>query len=304
MGKNKFKQIKFNELGNGSAVVPPKKPQKPRTTYIPTRDVLGYLDEPRTIQEVMTRIGYANRNSAASALWRLQRDNLITKLSNGLFVAVNAGMKTFNVGELSEQELSEKGLLKFKQDQLVKPTPAPAHGKRYKSPSALTIKSYKQRSNAIVEYCAVPRTTGEVLTGFGYTSHNGARFILNDLVTNGRLRRIGRGVYQATEPSTVPTPATLDVIEGHKGQQLGREDMPGTAFVFENDHYPTPEDLTTPAPPAPEPSWLLTQVTARAKDYLWSKPDQDQDYEWFNNEQTRSSVLHSFIDWISQQETK
>lgn len=143
--------------------------------YVRKEDVLAYLSESRTLQEIVSRFGYNSLASAYSVVTRLMKEGLATNLGHGIYVGTASNVKTFNAGQLSEKELQEKGLEAFKRNSVEQPQeemkPEEKKPEKYSiRMRGIKIKGHKARFKAIIEFCSVPRSAAEVGAEFGYAT--------------------------------------------------------------------------------------------------------------------------------------
>lgn len=258
-------------------------------TVTTKQEILDYLAEARSLTEIQQRFDYASLNSAYFAVYKLMKDLKVQSLGHGLYVSTNAGVKTFNVQGLSEQELQKRGLEAYQNKINAEKTKAIAKGttdSRFKK--HVTIKSVNARMDAIVAFCATPHTAIEIAERFGYTSSASANEMLRKLGYSGELdvvsKRHGQYLYQSGE---IIKPKKL--VEKAPKAELSTDEFETMLEM------PQPE---TPALPVPRllSSNDLQQLAMR---YLW----ESETLTGYSTN-TPEKILKAFVKWANEQEGK
>lgn len=234
---------------------------------ISSKELVSYLHEAHTVLEVQKRFDYATLRSAYLAIHRLIRKLEVQGLGHGLYAAVGAGVNSFNVGDLSERELQERGLAAYQNK--IKAEKSVVLRKQVK------IKSVAGRQAAIVEFCATPQTSMEIAQHLNYTSPESAQQMLAGLVNSGRLQIVGKakgGRFLYQSPPEIMQPAT---------------EMPNIEQAV-----PVIEEAEAPQF-NPFASEDLQQLAMR---YIWE----------MNNAETFTAIgpIKAFIEWANKQEGK
>lgn len=248
--------------------------------------LLGYLSEARTIQEVMVRFGYVSLNTAYQAISRLLKTKEVSNVGHGLYVSNVAGVTEFNLGQLSEHDLQERGLDAFNAH--LRATKGSRQAPR---PSKVTISSWKDRKKAIAAFCRTPKTRTEIAKEFGYsdpTSVSGMVLALEEdgLVTTKKGPR-GTYLYQQVKPevaTVLPKPAP--VMQEPSVEELPHhsEDEDTSEPIIEHDHI-------NPEPQPKAPKLTLTQHAAQ---YAWEHKLSDYD----------STSLRTYVAFMEYVEAK
>lgn len=155
---------------------------KDRGSFTTREELLGYLNEARTIQEIMGRFNYKTLSSTYAVLYPHLKASRIINLGHGLYVSASAGVKTFNVGDLDERELQERGLAAFKQRQ------------QESASTRLVSSDYslKERKEAVIDYLSEPHTIAEIQAYFSYGSPGTVRNLMNRYEVDGKVGEMPR----------------------------------------------------------------------------------------------------------------
>lgn len=262
-------------------------------------DLFKYLAEPRTIQEVMARFSYGSLHSAYMTLHHHIKSGLIINLGHGLYVAAQAGATSFNVADLSEHELQERGLEAFKanleskkeQIEITKGEGGMEKAEQSRRTGMgnrgvkrhLKIKAHSDRFEAIEAFLQTPRTVEEVQEHIGYAGYASAHARVRAMEYEGTIEGDGSRAPKLVWSSKRGLSAT-DARAEYKDRVNGPLHQPGQQMVADQkreaeiaahiDHSIT---HGTPVPPTtPQPVSSTTRlgelgpvVERIAKDYIW-----------------------------------
>jgi hypothetical protein len=252
-------------------------------SFAPTAELLEYLAQSRTIREVAQKFSYSSDNAAYQALRWLLRKGEVARVGHKQYAATSFGVSTFNLNQLSEKDLQEKGLEAFKKNQKPEATP---HYNLY------TLSS-RQRQEAIVKFCSEPRPSTEIAKKFGYATTSGIDNIMKTLMKAKKVTvlpyRAGLAfVYQETKAYKA-TQKNTDEIKELAGVDEHESPEPAFQLVTEKGgkiHFEKPEPVTY----IPEKH----TVTDYAMKYSWE------------NDLTGDAraILKDFIKWVDEQENK
>lgn len=248
--------------------------------YVTEPELLSYLSEPHSIQEVMKRFGYASAPSAYSVVRRRLLKGLVVSVGRGLYVATNANVTSFNIGDLSEQDLQSKGLETFQRHQnthshtvhasnkVLIPDDSPETAKYKGLFQVHPTKAQKQKlERAFLEYLQEPHSATEVAVAFGYARSGNVRTLLAKMERRGELfsyrGSFGRRVFQASL--------------AYRGK-----DYETPQAVLEES---LPEEVTLETS-----SWEDLWIETLAKRYIW-----ENDIESL----AELEVLKSFTAWVA-----
>lgn len=188
--------------------------------YIKAADVLKYLEEPRTTQEIQARFGYATLATAYGAIRLHLKNNTVAPMGHGLYISTSSKMNTFRVQDLTEHERQERGLEAFNKTLKAAATPTQTiedinHAELDKrhvhiKPGGRKVGSKNIPIKELVRFADKPRTVREYMDKFGYTTNAGVMVRLKNLMNLGLLVKVAPpGGYQGYAMFWVQDPKTI-----------------------------------------------------------------------------------------------
>ena len=264
--------------------------------YTSEREFLAYLSQARTTQEIKTRFGYKTLAAAWKAVNRSIKNNNITVLGHGLYVAASAGVSQFNLNDLPEEELQARGYDAFKkhieeekiEEAKLAPVP-PSSGSAGKTRvrGGRSNAGWGKRYDEILEYLGDSgRTAREVADEFNYKSIAGARWALVSLEAKGLVMPLKTGTVPARwarySHKPEPTPVTVPEFTPAPIPE------PTEEIKVEEVEAP-PEKIEEPVPQTMVDE-LSTQIEEQAMKYAW-ETDIDQ---------VDKTAVRAFIRWVKE----
>lgn len=241
------------------------------------QDIIGYLREAKSVQEVMDHFGYGSLRTAYQAIKRPMQKGHVVALGHGLYVA-HGDVIALNLGELSERELQERGL------EALNNTMRQEDGRKANLPTAaraVTSQRTSKRLEAILDYLSEPRTSREVTDRFGYSGTDAVTPIFHKLAKAGLVEIISdTGRSMGSKPMTA--------------RRIGE----ATAV---SEPQPEPVLPPTPAPLRDVLVPLAAQADASnlkqlAMEYLWTMSGGVRDIL----ELTPAELLKDFVTWVEE----
>lgn len=272
----------------------------PRKEYSSGAELMNYLEEPRTIQEIQARFGYSTLASAYSSIHARIKRGVVINLGHGIYVSASAQVKSFNVGQLSERELQEKGLEAFTRQTAVKEQPKKPYRKP-SDPGRATAKELAAIRDAIVFYCETPRTVPFINRMFGYKSPVGSMANIKKLLADGRLVRLpemartkkGQRTWLYQAASHVKTDTILKMAA-----DVADAPMTSVKPIVPPPVPPESDERLVPTPETPglfPRLYTADEVERLAMVYFWEKASYDKI--------TRDGVK-DFTAWLKTKDEK
>jgi len=258
-------------------------------SYTSNGDFLDYLSEARTTAEVQKRFGYKTLASAWGAVYRLMKENKVTQMGHGLYIATNVGVKQFNVADLPEGELQARGYDAFKkhveEEKREEAKVAPVPLRKSHKHGGHSNAGWGKRYDLIVDFLGdESKTSREVAEEFNYKSPMGARWALVRLEAKGRIMSLNTGKgptkwakYKREEAPVVAETETETI--GH-----AQEEVAEVTTIANEDIQGLKLDEKQPLVNMPE------EIENLAMKYSWE----------IDLNAAEKAVLRKFIGWVRE----
>lgn len=158
--------------------------------YTTFDEVMAYLSEPRTIQELQARFNYKTLATAFNAIREAIKRGTVINLGHGLYVSAKANVNSFNLQDLPERELQERGYDKYKEQLKAKeapvtlPEPEPVF-----APVDPPRKVHGHvPDQALLDFLAYPKNTTEIAKHFNYSNPSVSYRRVEKLISQGKLK--------------------------------------------------------------------------------------------------------------------